>query len=134
MSQDEEFERALREDVRRLLGATDPRTRARLHRMVDEVVHDAERRARESRRMIWPLGAVAATVVAVTVGVVMNLRHESPAHGDVNGTAAAADAALLLNVENFDLLEQMEFYQWLDRQPGILDGEVADAPVAPQRS
>jgi hypothetical protein len=83
--------------------------------------------------MIWPLGAVAATVVAVTVGV-LNLRHESPSHGDENGTAAAADAALLLNVESFDLLEQMEFYQWLDRQPGILDGEVVDAPVAPQRS
>jgi hypothetical protein len=134
MNQDQEFERALREDVRRMIGATGPRTRARLDRMVDEAVHVAARPRRSTHRMLWPAGAVAATLIVGAVAVIMNPRQEPASPGAEGGTAAAADVALLLNVENFDLLEQMEFYLWLDRQPGILDGEGADGPVPPQRS
>ena len=47
---------------------------------------------------------------------------------------SADDVALLLNVDNLDLLEQMEFYLWLDREPGVLEAAGANAPESPRRS
>ncbi len=46
----------------------------------------------------------------------------------------ADDVALLLNVDNLDLLEQMEFYLWLEREPGVLDAADAKASEPPRRS
>jgi hypothetical protein len=56
-----------------------------------------------------------------------------PAPVEKPASSTADDLALLLNVDNLDLLEQMEFYLWLDRQPGVLP-EAGAEPSAPQRS
>jgi hypothetical protein len=118
MNDEDEFTRTVRRDLRRLVQDTSPRMRARLDRMADEAVSGRSRRREPVRRTSWPFGAVAATLVAVTLGLFLTLRQEpAPA-------SPADDVALLLNVDNFELLEQMEFYLWLDRQPGILEGEV----------
>jgi hypothetical protein len=123
---DADFTARVRGDLRRMVEQTDAATRARLDRMVDEALR-TKRRKRRAIWVMWPVGAVTAGVVALLFagrpsGVSMPAASATP----------AADVELLLNVDNFELLEQMEFYQWLDRQPGILDA--APTPAGSQRS
>jgi hypothetical protein len=127
MSKEDDFLRVLNRDLRRMVDETSPPVRARLDRMVQDVLQ-GRAQPRDRVRTTWPVGAMAAALAAVTLGSFLAIRHEPPA------ASPADDAALLLNVDNFELLEQMEFYLWLDRQPGILEGAARSAPLAPQRS
>jgi hypothetical protein len=128
MSNEDDFLRVLNRDLRRMVDETSPPVRARLDRIVQDVLQGRVRPRARVRRPAWPVGAMAATLAAVTLGLFLAVRHEPPA------ASPADDAALLLNVDNFELLEQMEFYLWLDRQPGILEGAANSAPSVPQRS
>lgn len=125
---DDDLERRARADLRRMVAGTSPRLRDRL----DEIARDAAREAPRPKplrgwRMAFPVGG---GVLAATLAVVM-LKPQPPA--PVAAGAKGDDLVLLLNVDNLDLLEQMEFYQWLDREPGLLDAG-APAPADPQRS
>jgi hypothetical protein len=127
MNDEDEFTRTVKRDLRRMVDETSPRARARLDRIVEYALEGRARARAPVRRFGWPIGAMAATFVAASLGLVMMVRQEPPA-------SPADDVALLLNVDNFELLEQMEFYLWLDRQPGILEGAASSAPSVPQRS
>ena len=118
------LERHARRDLARMVSATRPEIRARLQTMASAAARSATTAPSRAWRLAWPAGAVAA---AASVLLVMLWGPKRP----VETTAPAADdMALLLNVDNLDLLEQMEFYQWLDREPALLEN---DAPGA-QRS
>jgi hypothetical protein len=121
MNDEDEFIRTVKRDLRRMVDETSPGVRARLDHMVADVLEGRTRPRAPVRRVGWPIGAMAATFVAATLGLVMMVRQEPPA-------SPADDVALLLNVDNLELLEQMEFYLWLDRQPGILEADSASAP------
>ncbi len=127
MNDEDDFTRNVKRDLRRMVDETSPQIRARLDRAVGEAIEGRARPRGPVRRFGWPIGAMAATFFAATLGMVVMMRQEPPA-------SPADDVALLLNVDNFELLDQMEFYQWLDRQPGILEGEGGAAPRPPQRS
>ncbi|MDF3019987.1 MAG: hypothetical protein K0Q92_1290 [Steroidobacteraceae bacterium] len=112
-----ELERRARADLRRLVAATDPAILVQLQK----AAASAARLKPSSRsRVLWlglPIGAAAAaSVVALMMWrpAQIPLEQRSP---------AADDLALLMNVENLDLLEQMEFYQWLDREPALLESD-----------
>ena len=117
-------ERAFEQRARAELRA-DQRTPADVHAKLDRIVELALQQPTRPRI----LGIVLpATAVAVLAGIiVMQVGRLS----DVSATPASDDFALLIDGDNLDLLEQMEFYQWLDRQPGILD---ESAPGSAQRS
>jgi hypothetical protein len=126
------FEQQARTDLRRAVADTSPEVRARLDAMVAVAVREASgqpaRSARFAWRVAWPVGGG----VAVAVLAAWMLGRE-PGTPDGKPSARADDLALLLNVDNLDLLEQMEFYLWLDREPGVLK-DAAAAPVDGQRS
>jgi hypothetical protein len=131
MSDEDQFTRQVKADLKRLVDRTNAHSRARLDQMVKVAVEArAPSRGRISR-MSWPLGAVAAGAMAVAL-VFFNWREVQPPAAQPGAVRSPADdLSLLLNMDDLDLLERMEFYQWVERQPGILDGA---APVVPAPS
>jgi hypothetical protein len=122
---DRAFEARARAELRRGIDETPPELRAKLDRIVDRAV--SQPRRRNVIRFAAPAGAGAIAIIAGLLVV-------QPWRSTVAPPAAAADDfALLIDGDNLDLLEQMEFYQWLDRQPGALDVAPA-APGSAQRS
>jgi hypothetical protein len=87
----------------------DARTRSKLsqarNRALDEVKQGATR-----RRWIWaPAGGVALAAVVAVVMVSGGLRFDSEAR-----SLALEDIDIVADSENLDMLEDVEFYQWLD--------------------
>jgi hypothetical protein len=123
------FEARARAELRRAVTDTSPEIRARLEAAVDRALREP---ARASRPRVWrvalPLGGIAAAACAV----IWLTTRQQPAPIAQPAAANAGDLALLLNVDNLDLLEQLEFYQWLDREPAEL--EDTGAPPAAQSS
>jgi hypothetical protein len=101
--------RALFEDsVERL----DARTRSKLtqarNRALDEVAKGGGR-----RRWIWaPVGG-AALAAAVAVVMVWGGLRSTPEAGGL----ALEDIDIVADSENLDMLEDVEFYMWLDQAP-----------------
>lgn len=129
-SGNEEFERLVKDELRKAVADTSPLVRARISAMAAAAVREEPRPARRFRAAYIPLGGVAA--LAVVVVAVQMLK--APGAIVEAPPISADDVALLMNVDNLDLLEQMEFYLWLDREPGVLDAAGATAPEPPQRS
>ena len=125
------FEQRVKADLQKIVAGTSPVLRARITEIA--AIAASEGRGPRSRRlhMLIPLGGVAA--LAVVVGAVHLLRTQSAAPAELT-PIAPDDIALLLNVDNLDLLEQMEFYLWVDRESGALDAEGATAPKSSRRS
>jgi hypothetical protein len=117
---DRAFEQRARAELR-----ADERTPPHVHAKLDRIVELALQQPTRPRSLGIVLPAAA---VAVLAGIIVM---QVGRHSDVSATPASDDFALLIDGDNLDLLEQMEFYQWLDRQPGILD---ESAPGSAQRS
>jgi hypothetical protein len=126
----ESFEERVKADLRKIVADTSPQLRARIAAITTTAIDAAQRRAaRRWLPTLVPVGGVAAlAVVAVAVQML-----KQPAAPEKLAPIPAGDVALLLNVDNLDLLEQMEFYLWLDREPGVLE-DAGAAPEPPQRS
>jgi hypothetical protein len=127
------FEERVREDLRKIVADTSPALRARIAKVTNAALDEAQRpAARRWLPTLVPVGGVAALAVAV---VAIQLLQSAPAPAPEKlAPIPPGDLAMLLNVDNLDLLEQMEFYLWLDREPGVLDAEGAAAPEPPRRS
>ena len=110
------LERRAREDLGRMVSATRPEIRARLDALAAEAARAAAKHRQPRAWRTWSIGLCAAAASALIV--VMWMPSTAPV---APAPAAADDMALLINVDNLDLLEQMEFYQWLDRDPAVLE-------------
>jgi hypothetical protein len=124
---DRAFEQRARIELRRGLDQTPPELRARLDQVVDRALHEPPRKS-HALRFGLPMG-VAAVMASIFVVQQMRETDAPPARP----AAAADDLALLLNTD-LDLLEQMEFYQWLDQHPGAADGVATPTSDEAQRS
>lgn len=122
---DQAFEQRARAELRGASEPTPPELRARLDALVDRALETPP------RRYGLLLGVPAGAVVAIVAGIFIFRQAQPPVTAP---SRAADDLSLLLNVDNLDLLEQMEFYQWLDRQPGLLDEALAAPADQAQRS
>jgi hypothetical protein len=123
---DREFERRAADELKRGIEATPPEIRARLDRLVVRALQTPAR----SRVIRYGL---PAGVVAALSAVIVALQFRAPVT-PAPAAQAADDLALLLNADNLDLLEQMEFYRWLEQQPGMLDDALAASSAPAQRS
>ncbi|MGD8577536.1 MAG: hypothetical protein PVG13_10640 [Thiohalophilus sp.] len=64
------------------------------------------------RRVLWP--SLAALAAGVVLSFSLVLRHSSGPTPDGLEQMAAGDFELLANSENLQMLDDLEFYQWLD--------------------
>jgi hypothetical protein len=126
MNEDEQFEQRARTQLRRLVADTPADLRARLDGMAERAAREAPR---TTQRRLWRVAIPVGGGLAAALAMLM-LRPADVA--PVDGPSPAGDMALLLNVDNLDLLEQMEFYRWLESEPALLEG--AGVPADAQRS
>jgi hypothetical protein len=120
MSDDSDFELRARARLRQSVADLSPKLRFQLDGIATRAAR-ATPRPRRTWRVALPVGggvvAAALAVVMWRAGDVQPVKTSSPAD----------DMALLLNVDNLDLLEQMEFYQWLERDPRVLEDSAVSA-------
>ena len=97
--------------------ALDAATRSRLNRGRHEALAHSGSRTSHGQWLRWApaTGVAAAAVVAV---VVLTGR---PPVDELTPMASASDFEILLDEESFEMLEELEFYSWLDLE-GVLDG------------
>jgi len=125
------FEQRLKADLQKMVAGTSPALRARIAEIAAVAASAGE--SSRSRRLhaLIPLGGVAALVVVALTLHLVQPQSVAPAK---SSPIPPEDVALLLDVDNLDLLEQMEFYLWVDRESGALDAEGATAPKSSRRS
>jgi hypothetical protein len=101
--------RTLFEDsVERLDASTRSKLTQARNRALDEVSA-----GRVRRRWIWaPVGGAALAALIAVVMVSGGLRS-----GTQTGAMALEDIDIVADSENLDMLEDVEFYQWLDDAP-----------------
>jgi hypothetical protein len=127
----DDFERRVKSDLQRVVDDTSPQVRARIAAMASAAAREQRTTGSRFRPALIPLGGAAALAVLV---VAVQMLRAPPGVIEKAAPMSADDVALLLNVDNLDLLEQMEFYLWLEREPGVLDAAGAIAPEKPRRS
>ena len=96
------------------VGALDAATKSRLTqarvRALDEL--PGSLRKRWSPRWLVPAGAAAAVALAAWLVLVPRPQPEEPMQ-----IAALGDLELLLAEEDLELIEELDFYAWLEEQP-----------------
>src|SRR5690348_6205105 len=121
---DRAFEQRARAELRPGPGQTPPDVQSQLDRIVERALQQPHQP--RMIRFVLPAGAVALLAVLFVT------QHWHSPDASPSATSATEDFALLIDGDNLDLLEQMEFYRWLDRQPGLLDEAAASGSA--QRS
>jgi len=104
------FERRARELFDRSVDQLDARTRSRLTQARSAAVEEAHKHAGLRRWFLRPSGALVAASVAA-VALVLWRAQEQP-----QSLATADDLEVVVGAESFEMLENVEFYAWLDQQ------------------
>jgi len=114
---DQAFVTKAKEVFDQSVQALDAETQSRLNRGRHEALAHAGSGVSYGQWLRWApaTGVAAAAVVAV---VVLTGR---PAVDELTPMASASDFEILLDEESFEMLEELEFYSWLDLE-GELDG------------
>ncbi|HEY7638504.1 MAG TPA: hypothetical protein VH814_02180 [Steroidobacteraceae bacterium] len=106
---DNELERKARTLFENSVEQLDARTRSKLTQARNRALDEVKKGAGQ-RRWIWaPIGGAALAAVAAVVVVSGGLRS-----GTETGALALEDIDIVADSENLDMLEDVEFYQWLD--------------------
>lgn len=113
---DENITRQAKEAFDRSVDGLDAATLSRLNRGRQAALAEASRPREAWLRWIPATGLAAAMVLAVMV-------LQSPAEIDAM-TAPAGDLEILLGEESIEMLEDLEFYSWLDSEELESDGDL----------
>lgn len=121
---DREFEEQTKRLFDESVGALDGETRSKLtqarYRALEEM---KPRRQTTWARALVPVGA-AAVVATLTV---MLWQGQIPAVDDDNfDVAAVTDLEILLSEEELDMIEELEFYAWLEEQVELTEGQIVE--------
>jgi hypothetical protein len=113
--EDQAFVTKAKEAFDQSVQALDGETRSRLNRGRHEALAQLQPGVSHSQWLRWApaTGLAAAALVAV---VVMTGR---PPVDELTPPAMASDFEILLDEESFEMLEELEFYSWID-----LEGEL----------
>ena len=105
---DEQLAQAAKMEFDQSVDGLDAATVSRLNRGRQAALAAARRPVRQWLRWIPATGVAAAVVLALVI-------QQGP--GDVDVIAApAADLEMLLSEESIEMLEDLEFYSWLDAE------------------
>lgn len=133
-----EFEARTKQVFDASIEQMDARTRSRLtqarHAAVAQLeIRNGARTRYWTRRYWMPAAGLVVATVFVIVVMMPRMAAREPA---ATATLADDDMPLLLDSDNVEMLEDMEFYAWLD--DAALDAETTDdaggRPVDPARS
>jgi len=113
---DEQLTRQAKEAFDKSVDGLDAATLSRLNRSRQAALGEAARPGREWLRWVPATGVAVATLL-----VMLTLR--GPADLDVIA-APATDLEILLSEESIEMLEELEFYSWLDTQELEGDGDL----------
>ena len=109
----------------------DGRVRSRLTQARYIAVAELELQ-RESwlRRWAIPAGGLTAAALAICIIVVLDMFPDMGNEGQPTVAALAVeDVAILSDADNLELLEDMEFYAWLENQPESEEADHATGTV-----
>jgi hypothetical protein len=108
--EDEALAKRAKELFDQSVQGLDAETQSRLNRGRHEALSNAAAGAGHGQWLRWApaTGVAAAAVVAV---VVLNGR---PPADELTPPATASDFEILLNEDSFEMLEELEFYSWID--------------------
>lgn len=126
---DEDREREIAERARQLftesVQSVDGQTRSKLAQARARAVEAASQRRNRwwfAPSSLVPIGGVAAAALAVAL-----IWQGAEIPSATMQPAVISDLDLLLEGEDLDLLEELDFYAWLLEQPDVLEaGEAAD--------
>lgn len=114
--QDQAFEKKVKAVFDESVDALDAATLSKLNRSRHEALAELQRPKHQWSSWMPATGVAAAVLVAVVL-------LESPAVvRDLNGTTAATDMEILLGEDSIEMLEDLEFYSWIDMAE--TDGDV----------
>ncbi len=114
--QDQAFEKKVKAAFDESVDALDAATLSKLNRSRHAALAQLRRPKRQWSSWMPATGVAAAVLVAVVLlqsPVVMR---------DLNGTTAATDMEILLGEDSIEMLEDLEFYSWIDMAE--TDGDV----------
>ena len=106
--QHDAFEKQLKETFDESVDALDGATLSKLNRSRQEALAQLQKPRHQWSRWMPATGAVAAILVAVVV------LQTPPAIDDVAGIATVTDMEILLGEDSIEMLEDLEFYSWID--------------------
>ncbi|MBT8067604.1 MAG: hypothetical protein KJO09_10215 [Gammaproteobacteria bacterium] len=106
--QHDAFEKQLKETFDESVDALDGATLSKLNRSRHEALAQLQKPRHQWSRWMPATGAVAAILVAVVV-----LQTPS-AIDDVAGISTVTDMEILLGEDSIEMLEDLEFYSWID--------------------
>ena len=109
------------------VAALDGETRSKLtqarYRALEEL---ADRRQPVWSRSWLPAGAAAAVAV---LGLMLWQGQVGPVDEGSFDVAAVTDLEILLGEEELDMVEELEFYAWLDEQAELTSGQILEDGV-----
>ncbi len=121
---DREFEERTKLLFDESVGALDGETRSKLtqarYRALEEL---APRRQAAWARALVPVGAAA---VVATLTVMLWQGQSSPVDEAGFDVAAVSDLEILLSEEELDMIEELEFYAWLEEQVELTEGQIVE--------
>ena len=106
-STDEAFSKQAKADFDETVEQLDAATLSRLNRARHAALAEMQQPTRQWSRWMPATGVAAAVLVAVMV-------MQNPAGIDEPLPAAVADMEILLGEDSIEMLEDLEFYSWLD--------------------
>jgi len=110
------------------VSALDAQTRSKLTRARYRALEELPGRSAPGWRAWWiPAGAVAAGVLAV----MLLWQGQPPVAPEAQtfDVAALSDLEILLGEEELDMIQELEFYAWLDEQAEIAPADSAEGGV-----
>jgi Protein of unknown function (DUF3619) len=123
---DPALEQRSRELFNQQVDSIDARTRSRLNRARQAALAAASgesRSASQGARWLLPVGSAAAlALVTVSAVQLMRAQHEVvPVTTSLAATSTVDDVEILTSSDELDMLQNVDFYAWLDTQSDSLD-------------
>lgn len=112
----------------------DARTRSRLTQARHAAVAALAQQREPFMRRWWLPTAGLATAALAALIVVFNLGPAANEQQLAAASLAAEDMDILSGAENIELLEDMEFYAWLESEPDLSEDTQRAPAIAPGRS
>jgi hypothetical protein len=124
LTTDREFEERTKRLFEESVAALDGETRSKLTRARYRALEELESRRQPAwTRSLLPAGAVAAVAMLTVVLWHGRVQPVDEASFDV---VAVTDIEILLGEEELDMIEELEFYAWLEEQVEATGGRIVE--------